>query len=283
MIDPQRVVADFRAMYPEELVARYGAGERDFHSINLLRAELASLAKDINYYSYGPPTGGVRFGYWGHQVSPLWVDRQTHWEPIFHWDEDKFECLVEESWEDHEEWPEVTTKDLSGADLSEINLQGAYLYKVDLRKARLVRAQFQAAILVDVDLSGAALEYADFREARMISTRFVGTNLHMARLERASLQGADFSHADLSRAKLRRANLRSTIWKGTNISWARFSRNALIGADLRGLDLTNVNLADATVYGSLITPEQQESFLDALAIIRDADAPRPRYVRLPSR
>jgi len=80
-----RIVTDFRAMYPEELVARYSAGERDFHGSNLLRAELERLADELEVYE--PPRNGVPYGYWGRQVSPLWIDSQNRWEPLIHWDE----------------------------------------------------------------------------------------------------------------------------------------------------------------------------------------------------
>lgn len=279
-MNPNKLVQDLRALYPDELVERYAAGERDFHGINLLRAELEGLASEIGPYP-GLPQPGVPFGYWGHQVSPLWVDRRT-WQPIFHWEGDEFECLLEESWEEQEDWPEVAVKDLSGGDLSDINLQGAYLYRVNLSGARLFRAKLQAAILVEVDLSGATLQRADLREARAIGVKLAGANLYLARLQRANLRGADLSHANLNRARLRRANLALTTWQGANLDLARFSRNNLMGSDFRGLDLTNVRVSDAAVYGSMITPEQAASFLDALAITRDSDVPHPKYLSLPT-
>lgn len=283
-LDRATVVQDFRALYPDELLERYAAGERDFHGINLLRSELEALASDINptSYSIDPPSSGVPFGYWRNQVSPLWVDRRKTWEPVFHWEGDEFECLVEESWEEQEDRPEVTMKDLSGADLSDINLQGAYLYRVDLTGARLVRAKLQAAILVDVDLSSAVLQRSDLREARGIGIELIAADLYMARLDRAKLQGADLSEANLTRARLRRANLAGTTWRGAKLAMARFSRNNLMGADFRGLDLTGVSFADAAVYGSMISPEQEPSLLDALAVSRDPNAQHRSHVWLPA-
>lgn len=280
-VNPSKLVQDLRALYPDELLERYAAGERDFHGINLLRAELEGLASEIGPHHWLPQPG-VPFGYWGSQVSPLWVDRRTPWEPIFHWDGDEFECLLEESWEEQEDWPEVAVKNLGGADLSDINLQGAYLYRVNLIGARLFRAKLQAAILVEVDLSGATLERADLREARAIGVKLAGANLYLARLQRADLRGADLCQANLGRARLRRANLAFTTWQGANLDMARFSRNNLMGSDFRGVDLTDVRLSDAAVYGSMITPEQEASFLDALAITRDSDAPHRKSVWLPT-
>jgi uncharacterized protein YjbI with pentapeptide repeats len=280
-MDPNRLVVGLRALYPDELLQRYAAGERDFHGINLLRAEIEGLASEIDA-RHELPEAGVPFGYWGHQVSPLWVDRRMLWEPLFHWEGDEFQCLLEDSWEEHAEWPEVAVKDLRGADLSDINLQGAYLYRVNLNGTRLVRAKLQAAILVEVDASGAILERADLRETRAIGVQLTDANLYLARLQRAALMGADLSYANLARARLRRASLALTTWRGADLHMTRFSRNNMMGSDLRGLDMTSVDLADAAVYGSMITPEQEANLLDALAIIRDPDAPPPQHVWLPS-
>jgi len=278
-VDKARLVRDFAALYPAELLARYAAGERDFRGINLLRAQIEALADEIDFYD--PPSHGMPFGHWKETVSPLWVDRKTVWEPLFHWEGDGFEPLLEATWEKKEDWPDIEETDLTGTDLSEINLQGAYLYRVNFTCATLRRAKLQAAILVEVDLSEADLEKADFREA-YVDAKMAGTNLTGARLERARLPGVDFSEARLTRTRLRRANLAYTVWRRAVLAGARFSRNNLVGADFRGADLANVNLADATVYGCLITPEQEASFLDALAISRDRHAARPRHIWLPT-
>jgi len=282
-VDKARLVRDLGALYPAELLERYAAGERDFRGINLLRAEIEALADKIDARFYNPPKRGLAFGYWRETVSALWVDRRTPWEPLFHWAGDGFEPLLEATWEETEDWPDVPVTDLSGAELSDINLQGAYLYRIDFSGAILRRAKLQAAVLIEVDFSAADLEKTDFREALAPGLKLNGANLTGARLERARLYAADFSEARLTRTRLRRANLGCTVWRGAALAGARFSRNNLVGSDFRGVDLANVNLADASVYGCLITPEQEASFLDALAILRDRHAPHRRHIwRLPT-
>lgn len=280
MVDKARIVRDFAALYPAELLERYAAGERDFHGINLLRAEIEALADEIDFYD--PPSPGIPFGYWKETVSPLWVDRRTAWEPLFHWEGNGFEPLLEATWEEKEDWPDIEETDLSGRDLSDINLQGAYLYRVNLTGATLRGAKFQAAVLIEVDLSAADLEKADFRESVAPGVKLNNANLKGARIERAMLRGADLSSACLTRARLRRANLSLTSWSGAILSATRFSRNNLNGADFRDLDFANAKLADATVYGCLIAPEQEAPFLDALEISRDRHAPRRSHVWLPT-
>jgi uncharacterized protein YjbI with pentapeptide repeats len=281
-IDKTRLIRDLRALYPEELLEGYASGERDFRGVNLLRAAIEPLAETIERWSYDPPQPGVPSGYWRQTVSPLWVDRQRVWEPLFHWEDDGFQPLLEATWEEQEDWPEIEQTDLSGQNLSGLNLQGAYLYRVNLAGSILRRAKLQAAILVEVDLSQADLEKADLRETRAIGVRMKGANLTQARLERATLARADFSEARLTRARLRRANLALTAWRDAILTRARFSRNNLMGADFRGVDLTDLNLADAVIYQCMITPEQETPLLDALRISRDPNAPRPTHVWLPT-
>lgn len=280
-MDSNTLVHELKALYPHELLTRYANGERDFHGINLLRAELEQLAPSIKPYQTIPQSG-VPFGHWGGQVSPLWVDRRTSWEPLFHWESDAFDPLLEESWEDQDDWQDVAIKDLARADLADINLQGAYLYRINLSNARLSHAKLQAAILVEVDLSGATLDRVDLREARAVGVNLAHANLYLARLERADLSAADLSHANLSRARLRRARLPYTKWRGATLKNARFSRNNLIGSDFRGLDFKGIRLSDAAVYGSIIMPKQGSDFLDALAIVRDPSAIHPHHVYLPT-
>lgn len=89
--------------------------------------------------------------------------------------------------EKHKKWlngkPDGQRANLSGADLSEVNLRGA-----DLRSA---------------DLSYAYLSGFDLSEANLR-----GADLHSADLSEADLSGADLRYANLSGADLRYADLR---------------------------------------------------------------------------
>src|SRR5437867_3964214 len=114
-IDAERLAADFRSLTPEQLLADYADGRRVFQGVNLLRRHIEALATQVSEREYRPPAAGLRFGYWRETVSPLWVDRRT-WSPpaelydgapVFHWETNEFEGLLERNWEEVEDWPEV--------------------------------------------------------------------------------------------------------------------------------------------------------------------------------
>ncbi len=106
---------------------------------------------------------------------------------------------------------------LRGAELSEADLQGAYLCA-----ACLCSADLQEANLRGADLCGAELNEADLREA----------DLRGAYLHGVELSEADMREADLRGANLRGANLRGTDLREANLYGAELRRTNLRGADL---------------------------------------------------
>jgi hypothetical protein len=67
----------FKALYPDELVARFRAGERNFEGVNLLRAELESIVglSVVPFDSwYVPPALSSDETVRG-PACPLWADR----------------------------------------------------------------------------------------------------------------------------------------------------------------------------------------------------------------
>src|SRR5262245_47926892 len=99
--------------------------------------------------------------------------------------------------------------DLSGADLSGINLHGAYLARVN------------------------------FSGANLSSGRFYGANFSHSNLTRATLRGADLSHADLSMADFEGADLSgetTNLWKVV-----------CNGTIFRGASLHTTNLREAFI------------------------------------
>ena len=91
------------------------------------------------------------------------------------------------------------SKNLSGMDLSEIDLRGAYLYLTNLSGSNLF----------STDLSGADLFKANLSEANLINA-----NLSNANLERANLSGANLSDANLSNTNLFNTNLFNVDLRG---------------------------------------------------------------------
>ncbi len=73
-------------------------------------------------------------------------------------------------------------QDLSGADLSGLDLRGAQMGRLVLRDADFSRS----------DLTGANLSHADLRGAKFAGSKLIGVNLH-----KAELAGADFRSATL--------------------------------------------------------------------------------------
>lgn len=102
-----------------------------------------------------------------------------------------------------EKHPEIQPE-LSGADLSEINLRGANLHRTDfrggtdLRRSDLCGADLSGADLRGVDLSEADLRGADLRETELSGAVFSEANLSDTNLGRAILGWATFGDNDLS-------------------------------------------------------------------------------------
>jgi len=134
--------------------------------------------------------------------------------------------------------------DLSGANLSEGHLPGAYLRWTRLREANLCMTDLRDADLSEADLGG-----GDLRRTNLSNANLNGAGLREADLRWANLPDADLSEpepltakivtADLSEADLREANLINA-----NLSGARLVEANLRGADLRWAKLINANVTN---------------------------------------
>ena len=147
--------------------------------------------------------------------------------------------------------------DLSGADLSRVNLIRANLSGVNLDMADLSGADLSRAILIRADLSGAILYMADLS----------GAYLNGANLSRANLSAADLSRADLSGAGFKEAGIGWTTFGNVDLSIAtgldsvRHVGPSTIGVDtlyLSGGRIPEVFLRNAGV------PEQLIAYLPSL-------------------
>ena len=264
----EAVAKAYKALYPEELIERYDAGERDFEGVNLLRIELEQilgprLNGELELIALGRNEAGGLDPYF----FDLWTDFCKPIEQRFEWD--SYGRFIPS------QLKELGLKDLGGADLSGINLAGAYLYPVSLTNANLSRANLRKVKLIDADLRGANLDHADLRYSILNHANLSGANLYMARLEGAKLSFADLRGADLRRSKLRKTAMNGTDLRGADLRKAHFERTWLNGAKLAGVNLQDVELHDACVTGVSITTSQQAEFLAALGI-RLVDS-RPEY------
>ncbi len=102
-------------------------------------------------------------------------------------------------WNDWRQANPQIRPNLRGVYLNNLNLVGADLHDVDLRFALLFRADLR-----EVDLSLASLQGADFIRADLAGASLWG----------AALGGAYLSHANLAGADLTQADLRGVYWQG---------------------------------------------------------------------
>ncbi|MBM3939242.1 MAG: pentapeptide repeat-containing protein [Sphingomonadales bacterium] len=142
--------------------------------------------------------------------------------------------------------------DLSGIDLSNADLSGAYLSGIDLRNANLAGANLQRAYLSGADFYVAKLIGADLRGADLSDAKLTGANLSDADIENALLDGANFVDADLTRAVLRGADLSGADLSGAKLTGADLLFASLTGADLRDADLTDANISDADLSDAIL-------------------------------
>lgn len=122
---------------------------------------------------------------------------------------------------------------LSFADFSNSDLEGASLKGVNLQGANLANANLTGANLSGANLTGANLE---------------GANLHGANLEGAVLAEANLKNADLGRARLTGADLQRAIAPGATLLWADLAHADLHKADLAGANLNRADLRGAELY-----------------------------------
>lgn len=107
---------------------------------------------------------------------------------------------------------DLSDANLSGADLSLVNLYGA-----DLSRANLSRADLSLAILSEARLSGANLYMTTLSEARLSGANLREAHLYMTTLDMTNLSGANLSHANIMGANLSGADLTDAT-----VEWAYF-------------------------------------------------------------
>ncbi len=127
------------------------------------------------------------------------------------------------------------TLSLVKAELSEVDLKGYNLTRVDLTAAKFFNSDLNG-----VDLSYSNLSYGDFRRSNLASAFLTNADLTVA-----NLTGANMVDTNLDYAKLRSAKLGGAYMVG-----ASFIEANLEGADFRGACLKFANLTGASVKGA---------------------------------
>ena len=120
-------------------------------------------------------------------------------------------------------------KDLTAAQLSDVNLNYANLTNANLTDANLKFAKLTNAKLTNSKLTNAPLDGANLTNANLDGANLTNANLYFANLTDASLDGANLTNANLT-------------------------RTYLTDATLDGANLTNAILTDADLTGSSLIP-----------------------------
>jgi fluoroquinolone resistance protein len=192
--------------------------------------------------------------------------------------------------------------DLSGADLSRLDMAGWWFQRCQMREAKVMRAvldgatfegcrgafaDFRAARMAEAALRSCDFNNANFGEAVLTGARISGCKLTGAdlvkagtiglvveesllvsarmkgvTLRRARLVGVDFSMADLSACDFREAVFEGCSLREAITTGARFE-----GADLRGADLGGLTLSDAGRFkGATVSRAQAAELLAQLGL-----------------
>jgi|GEM_PF-1369091 len=147
-------------------------------------------------------------------------------------------------------WANLSGADLSRVNLRKANLNGANLSKTDLSNANLISTNLNGANLNGANLSKTDLSNANLSKANLISTNLKnadlnGTNLSSADLSDTNLSKANLGGADLISANLSKANLSQANLTKANLTKANLSQANLINADLSWANLSQANLSNA--------------------------------------
>lgn len=159
-------------------------------------------------------------------------------------------------------------QDLSGLDMSEVDLSARNFTGARLDETRLTRAKLDGADLTNASLRDASAEGASFVDACLegayaVSANFADADLrhaNAARLRaaranfaRADLGGADLAKADLEEAVLTEATFEGATADGANLRGASAARLSAAKASLREADLARIDLTDADLGAAVLS------------------------------
>ena len=151
---------------------------------------------------------------------------------------------------------------LSGADFSDVNMQGQ-----DLGGASLIGVDLRGADFSDAELG---LEPRDFP----INIKASGEGLTIggkgANFVGANLENACFQNARLARAAFKHANLTNTNFRNAKLQDSNMMETVLVKADFTRADLSLVSLYGANLKGAVISSEQLKTVSElAKAVLPD--------------
>ena len=134
-------------------------------------------------------------------------------------------------------------------DLSQADIRGCQLQKINLSKTDLKEAKLQYS-----NLTGANFEKADLSKARLLETTLQSANLKSTNLSGTGLLESNLQFADLENSNLEGAQFNEgTIFNQTNLKGAKLK-------DATGLTTSQVNLCQTDSKTQL--PDYLEEELD---------------------
>ncbi|MEV4123363.1 pentapeptide repeat-containing protein [Micromonospora sp. NPDC049645] len=151
--------------------------------------------------------------------------------------------------------------DFRGADLSRLDLAGAYLANSHLVGVRFEEANLGDANLTNAELRGADFSFADLAKAEMVGCSagealFRSARLFAVQLDDAVLEGADLRHAILNSAKLYKTDLRGANLELASLRWCTLGGTSmptvLTGARMFGCQFEG---AKGAVVGPVLVDE----------------------------
>jgi uncharacterized protein YjbI with pentapeptide repeats len=157
---------------------------------------------------------------------------------------------------------DLSEANLCGTDLSRLNLTQAELRKAKLNGANLSGANLRGANLIQADLSGTNLSGANISHANISRANLRGANLRNANLIQADLRLTNLIQTDLSRTNLNQTNLSQADLSGANLSEAILIKTNLERANLSackiyGISAWGLKLIDTKQTDLLITPPEE--------------------------
>lgn len=141
----------------------------------------------------------------------------------------------------------LTNANLGGTNLEKVNLVGAILDRANFENSNLTLAKLEGADLMETTFAGANLKKAKLRRSDLSDSI-----LRFANLENADLRGASLKYADLTCANLSGANLTGADLTGADLSGANLKNTDLSGTILEHAILEHNNIENTNFKGAIL-------------------------------
>lgn len=130
-----------------------------------------------------------------------------------------------------------------------INLEGAYLKRIDMQAvclsgSKLFSADFGEADLRKVDLSKSNLKGAYLGDADCRGSSFRSSSMYLTRCRRAKFTGATFEKARLEKTEFFDCDLQNSNFDSANLIECKFKGAKLRHADFRNAQINSINQFD---------------------------------------